>query len=147
MCLQQPQPGRGHTWFPASQGVGLVQDAAPPSSNLIVIQTLPMEGENTEPMPSSHLSSTSQHLPRPQHQSTSHLSSTAQHLARPQPQSTASPSILLRPQDKWQSNEMTQPHSKRMLTDAYSLCPLPLCSVLLRVETPGQIPKTNGFYC
>ena len=85
LCLQQP--GRGHPRFPGSQG-GFSCGPCP-SSNLILIQTEPMEedaGLTQQPSTTEHTGPRSQLLPS----------------------SSATPSVLLRPQDKWESKDTTK---------------------------------------
>ena len=85
-CLQQPR--RGHPRFPESRG-GFVH-GPPPSSNLIVIQTMPMEGDSKPArhrLPTAHLTGPRSQVP---------------------PLSNA-PTALLRPQDKWEARETAKP--------------------------------------
>ena len=92
LCLQQL--GHGHPRFPGGRG-GFLRGprAATASSNLIVIQTVPMEGD-----PESRQQLRGARLPGP----------------RSQPAASASdaPTALLRPQDKWEAKETTK--RKRM---------------------------------
>ena len=88
-CLQQP--GRGHPRFPG--GRGAFQRGPRPSGNLIVIQTVPMEGD---PEPTQHLPTAG--LPGPR--------------APP----SDGPTALLRPQDKWTAQKTTKPKRMSQLT-------------------------------
>jgi len=89
LCLQQP--GHGHQWFPIARG-GAPRGAR--ANNLIVIQTVPMEGdsESVRQLPAA------EQLPGSRSQ--------------PPPSSSALSTALLRPQDKWETSVVAKP--KRM---------------------------------
>jgi len=108
-CLQQPAYFRprfpairdGSPGFPKQDGFPGFPQGARSSSNLIVIQTEPMEGNEElaqQPSAAEHL-----RLPGPPQSQLPASSSTA-------------PSALLRPQDKWQAKDAPKP--KRMSQSA-----------------------------